>query len=157
MTATTIEPSLFAKLKDVLGHNRVYPETIPLRESMEGELEPDCELPAWSYRLVSGAVRDSIDRGQSGMKTDTFLIEGFDRDRTAIQQIRTTMFSEFRGPPWPAKPGWPKQWCFGGHKIRWAKATDPAVDSEFATTDAHDVLCYVQFLLEIQYHEGTNS
>lgn len=152
---TVIEPSVFRKLCDVLGHSRVYPDEIPMRESDAGDVEPDCALPAVAYRLVSGTQPDSLDKGNLPYKSDSFLIEVFDTNAKSNQDVRTTLFKEFTGPvdKRPGAGGWPKLWVDGGPKIRWAEATDPSVDTDYGTKDAHDLLRFVQLLLTVTYHE----
>lgn len=150
---TPIEPSLYRRLCSLLGHKRIYPEAIPMKETDEGEIEPECALPAIAYRLVSGDQVDSF-AGKQGLKTDSFLIECFDRDADSLQSFRTTMFDEFKGPAnkEPGKMGWPVQWIDGGPKIRTCEATDPSADTNFEAKDAHDMLRFQQLLLTIQYH-----
>lgn len=148
---STIEKGLFTKLSTVFGHNRIYPEQIPMQENQDdGSLEANTMLPALSYRLVSGDRLDTF-QGEVNWKTDSFLIEIFDRVADDLQDLREVLFSEFTGPPIKSKVGFPLQWETGGLWITWAVATNPTVDTEYTTKDAHDVLRYVQALLTITY------
>lgn len=148
-----IEPDVWKKLCDVVGHKRVYPDEIPLAETDEG-MRVNCELPALTYRLVVGNQADTLDKGRTGIKQDTFLIEIFSTDAGECQDLRRLLFDAFKGPPDPKKPGWPARWRDGGHKIRWAEATEPSADTDYGTKDVHDLLRYVQWLLNVTYHGG---
>jgi len=153
---TKIETSLFAKLCQVFGNDRVYPEQIPMQENNDdGSIEPNTLLPAASYRLVSGDTIESL-TGKTGFATDSFLIEVFDRTPDVIQEIRSKLFDEFKGPPDKDRIGFPKKWEDNGVIIQWAVATNPAVDTEITTKDAHDVLRYIQLLLTIDYFVQEN-
>lgn len=151
-----IELDLFAKLCMVVGHRRVYPEEIPLTDTEDG-LAVNCELPAFTYRVVAGDQPNTLSDGRKGIRQDTFLVEGFHTDSVAIQELRRTLFDAFKGPPDPAKPGWPAVWRDGGLKIRWAEASEPSADTDYGTKDVHDVLRYFQFLLTLTYHGGCAS
>lgn len=151
-----IELDLYAKLCMVVGHRRVYPEDIPLKDTEDG-MAVDCELPALTYRIVVGDQVNTIDKGRTGIRQDTFLVEVFSTDSVELQTLRRTLFEAFKGPPDPNKPGWPAAWRDGGHKIRWAEATEPSGDTDYGTKDVHDVLRYVQLLLNLTYHGGCAS
>jgi hypothetical protein len=149
----SVEPGLRAKLQQVLGHARVYPDAIPMKETPSGELQEASELPAVSYRLNAGIRHDTLDKGYTNFHTDSFLVEVFARDATECQDVRRLLFAAFKGPPKPNKPGWPDLWDDAGPKIRWAEAVEPSGDTEFPTTDAHDLLRFVQLILVVTYHE----
>lgn len=151
---TLIEASLSRKLTDVLGDVKVFPDEIPLKYTQDGEAKPNCTLPAVTYRIVAGDQSDSINRGKTGLCNDTYLVEAFGMKATECQALRRKLFDEFTGPVDKQWAGRPVRWADGGPKVRWAVASEPSGDTEAATTDAHDVLRFVQMLLTITYHKG---
>lgn len=156
--AEPIDESLRAKLASFLGHDRIYPSMIPMKEGDDGMAEPVGILPAISYRLVNGFRPDTIDKGRRPYADDTFLLEVFSERESDCQAIRLALLDEFRGPPkhfdMSAVPGGYLKWNGpDSPKVRWAEATDPTNDAQFPSTDAHDVLRFVQLLITIQYHQ----
>lgn len=147
-----IESSIRNQLAKVLEHNRVYPGSIPMKETNEGTLAPVGVLPATSYRLLNGFQPDSFE-GRRSFHTDTYLVEFFAKTAKECQEGRRLLIGAFPGPPNGALiQGGPAIWDKKTNdKIRWAEATDPTADSEFPTTDAHDVLQFVQLILTVTY------
>lgn len=154
MPSTAFELSLASRLAAVFGHQKIYPNTIPLNTNPAGDDEDDetctVDVPAVAYRLISERGTQCFS-GTHGPYVANFLIEMFAASADDTFTARETLKSAFQGPVDPKNPGGWVRWIKGGPVIRWATFSDPSSGDDFPMTDAHDIVNFSRGVIEVLY------
>lgn len=154
---STFEPSLSARLMAVFGHDRVYPNNIPILTNPSGDDDDEdengnitCVVPAVAYRLLTERGNTCL-TGTHGPYVATYLIEMFATSPDDSFQARQKLKDAFQGPVTPGNPGLGTRWLKGGPFVRWATFSDPSSGDDFPATDAHDITHFSRGVVEVLY------
>ncbi len=139
----TIEQALQLKLKDVVGHTKVYPDAAP--DGYRPEVDPPCVI----YQHSGDDVQHGLSDTSGKDCIDLYTLEIWGRDRTAVIALRDLLKSAFRGAN--AQGTWGGA---GGVVVAGAWCKDAAGDMAPADdgTDRHDRA--ERLSLKIFWYEG---
>jgi hypothetical protein len=113
----TIEEALYAKLSQVLGHSRVYPD---------GDIPQGQKLwPCVVYDHLGDDDRILLSGGRARVRVDSFTLEIVGKTRASVSQTRDVIKNAFAGANCAGVWG-----GTGGLRITGAVASEPQADAE---------------------------